>query len=160
VAGAVGIAVAAVARAARHRLGLARGLGQPAARQLGAAQGQQPAAGVQPGDAAQLVAVLEHLRQARLQGFLGGRGVGGEVGAQGRQRFLAARQFEAQGLLDPEGIGDQLFLALVALHLARLPGQPQQDQQEQQHQQHRHQPAPGAVRYGARHREWVFHAIT
>jgi hypothetical protein len=112
-----------------------------------------------PDDALQLVAILEHLHEARLQRGRRRR-LDCEVGAQRGQRFLAARELEAQGLLDPQGVGDQLFLAFVAFHLARLPGQPQQDEQEQQHEQHRHQPAPRSFRNGAGKGERCFHVIT
>ena len=144
---AVRLAVAAETRAARHRGGVARRLRQPLGRQFQAAHRLRLAVGAEPDDAAQFVAVLEHLREARLQRGRSRR-LDGEIGAEAGQRLLAARQFEAQGLLDPQRVGDQLLLALVAFHLARLPGQPQQDEQEQQHEQHGHEPAPRSLGHG------------
>jgi len=68
---------------------------------------------------------------------------GGDFIGQAAQAFFVAAKLEADRLLDPQGIGDQLLLPLIAFKLARLPGQPEHDGDEQQHQYHRQQPAHG-----------------
>ena len=109
-------------------------------RQIAVAAGQHLAAGVKPQHALQFAAIAQHLLQPLVH-FFRRQGAAGDVHAQVEQAFLVARQLEADGLLHPQGVGDQLLLALVAFHLARLPGQPEQDGQEQQQQDDGQQPA-------------------
>ncbi len=147
---AVGLAVAPALGAARHVGGRACALGQRAqVAQVGAGGGDHAAVGVEPGQRRQLVGAAAQLVQARRH--LGRVQPGRQVAAQGAQRVLVARHFKAHRLLHPQGVGDQLFLALVAFHLARLPRQPQQHGEEQQHQQQGQQPAPGAAKLDRTH---------
>ena len=109
-------------------------------RQIAVAGGQHLAVGVEPQHALQFAAIAQHLLQPFVH-FFRRQGAAGDVHAQVEQAFFVARQLETDGLLDPQRVGDQLFLALVALHLARLPGQPEQDGEEQQQQDDGQQPA-------------------
>ncbi|MNT32698.1 hypothetical protein D3C72_1685940 [compost metagenome] len=109
-------------------------------RQAVVAGGQHLAAGVEPQHALQFAAIAQHLLQSFVH-FFRRQGAAGDVHAQVEQAFLVARQLEADGLLHPQRVGDQLLLAFVAFHLARLPGQPEQDRQEQQQQDDGQQPA-------------------
>ena len=48
------------------------------------------------------------------------------------QVFFITAELEAYGLLDPERVGDQLFLSLGGFHLLGLPRKPEQSGQEEQ----------------------------
>jgi hypothetical protein len=150
--GAVRHAVAAAPDRARHFAGQQGGWRQAGSRQVAAVDGLLHALGIAPDHAHQFGAIGEHLPEARRQ--LGRRQRrDDEIGAQCGQRFFAARQLEAQRLFDPQRIGNQLLLPIIAFHLACLPWQPDQYGQEQQDQQDRYHPAQEAP--AARARAWL-----
>ena len=58
-------------------------------------------------------------------------------------KLFVASHFEADGLLDPERVRNELLLSLGRFHFLCLPGQPDDDKQEKQNQYDRYQPEPG-----------------
>ncbi len=99
---------------------------------------------IEPDDADELGMAAPEEVHARPQA-LAEQAAGGDLVGHQPQVVLVAAELETDRLLDPQGVGDQLRLAFVGLHLPRLAGQPQQQRQDQEHEQHRHQPLQHAA---------------